>query len=163
MYRRNKLLEDRKTRLEGAGFVWDCNAMRDDEAFHENYEKLLAFKEARGDANIPNKYRRDRPFGRWAAKMRELYALDQLDADRKKALNDVGFVWNPPEAGVAQPGSQDEADDEEEEEEEEEEEVSSKGDEDSVKQVAEAKEEPTKVETKPEPVGEGEEETSTSV
>ena len=51
MYRRNKLLDDRKEKLEDAGFVWDCNAMRDDEAFHENYEKLLAFKKARGKVN----------------------------------------------------------------------------------------------------------------
>ena len=52
MYRRNKLLEDRKEKLEDAGFVWDCNAMRDDEAFHENYEKLLAFKKARGKVDL---------------------------------------------------------------------------------------------------------------
>ena len=52
MYRRNKLLEDRKEKLEDAGFVWDCNAMRDDEAFHENYEKLLAFKKARGEVTL---------------------------------------------------------------------------------------------------------------
>ena len=93
MYRRNKLVEDRKEKLEEAGFVWDCHAMRDDEAFHENYEKLVAFKAARGHCSVPNKYRRDRPLGRWAAKMRELYATDQLDADRLKALNDIGFVW----------------------------------------------------------------------
>ncbi|CAB9508973.1 helicase [Seminavis robusta] len=93
MYRRNKLLDERKEKLEEAGFVWDCNAMRDDEAFHENYEKLVAFKTVKGHCNIPNKYRRDRPLGRWASKMRDLYAADQLDADRKKALNDIGFAW----------------------------------------------------------------------
>lgn len=96
MYRRNKLLDDRKEKLEDAGFVWDCNAMRDDEAFHENYEKLQAFKKEKGHCNIPNKYRRDRPLGRWAAKMRDLYHFDQLDADRKKALSDINFVWKPP-------------------------------------------------------------------
>jgi Helicase associated domain len=93
MYRRNKLVEERKDKLEEAGFVWDCNAMRDDEAFHENYEKLAAFKKAKGHCGIPNKYRRDRPLGRWAAKMRDLYSMEQLDADRLKALNDIGFAW----------------------------------------------------------------------
>lgn len=106
MYRRNKLLEDRKEKLEEAGFVWDCNAMRDDEAFHENYEKLLSFKKARGHCNVPNKYRRDRPLGRWAAKMRDLYLYDQLDADRRKALNDIGFVWEQTEEiATAQDGA----------------------------------------------------------
>jgi cobalamin biosynthesis protein CobT len=93
MYRRNKLVEERKEKLEEAGFVWDCIVMRDDEAFHENYEKLVAFKKTKGHCGIPNKYRRDRPLGRWAAKMRDLYATEQLDADRRKALNDIGFAW----------------------------------------------------------------------
>jgi Helicase associated domain len=93
VYRRNKLSEERKEKLEEAGFVWDCNVMRDDEAFHENYDKLVAFKKAKGHCGIPNKYRRDRPLGRWAAKMRDLRAMEELDADRLKALNDIGFVW----------------------------------------------------------------------
>ena len=45
---------------------------------------------------MPNKFRRDRPLGRWVTKMRDLYCYDQLDADRRKALSDVGFVWKPP-------------------------------------------------------------------
>ena len=53
-----------------------------------------------GHCNVPNKFRRDRPLGRWAAKMREIYSCDELDADRKKALNDIGFVWIPPSAEV---------------------------------------------------------------
>jgi hypothetical protein len=93
MYRRNKLAEERKEMLEEVGFVWNCNAMRDDEAFHENYEKLAAFKKAKGHCNIPTRYRPDWSLGRWAAKMRDLYATEQLDADRLKALSDIGFAW----------------------------------------------------------------------
>ena len=94
MYRNDRLLEGRKEKLENAGFVWDCNAMREDEAFHENYEKLVEYKCIQGHCNVPSKYRRDRSLGRWAAKMRELHACQELDADRLKALNDIGFVWN---------------------------------------------------------------------
>lgn len=99
MYRRDKLLEDRKDKLEAAGFVWDCNAMREDEAFHENYEKLVEYKRAHGHCNVPSKYRKDRPLGRWAAKMRELYACEELDADRLKALNGIVFVWKSVASG----------------------------------------------------------------
>ena len=58
-----------------------------------------------GHCNVPNKYRRDRPLGRWAAKMRDLYCYDQLDTDRRKALSDIGFVWKPSivEQGAAKP------------------------------------------------------------
>lgn len=110
MYRRDKLLEDRKDKLEAAGFVWDCNAMREDEAFHENYEKLVEYKRAFGHCSIPAKYRRDRPLGRWAAKMRVLRASDELDADRLKALNDIDFGWEIDVSSGAQDsagGSQD--------------------------------------------------------
>lgn len=54
---------------------------------------------------VPNKYRRDRPLGRWAAKMRDLYCYDQLDADRRKALTDIGFVWKPPIVETPKPAS----------------------------------------------------------
>ena len=80
----------------------DCNAMREDEAFHENYEKVVAFKRAFGHCNIPAKYRRDRPLGRWAAKMRVLRAADELDIDRLKALNDIDFGWELGEVEYAE-------------------------------------------------------------
>lgn len=99
MYRREKLQEDRKNKLEAAGFVWDCNAMREDEAFHENYDKLVTYKQTFGHCNIPAKYRRDRPLGRWANKMRVLRAAGELDIDRLKALNDIEFGW---ETGISE-------------------------------------------------------------
>ena len=76
--------------------------MREDQAFHENYEKLVEYKRAFGHCNIPAKYRRDRPLGRWAGKMRVLRASDELDVDRLKALSDIQFGWEIDASSEAQ-------------------------------------------------------------
>ena len=41
--------------------------------------------------------------------MRDLYCYDQLDADRRKALNDIGFVWKPPIVELSKTASKDSA------------------------------------------------------
>ena len=93
MYRKDKLMEERKQMLEAVGFVWDCNAIKDDESFNGNLEKALEFRSEHSHVNIPPKYRKDRSLGRWASQMRELHANNLLDAERMEALNEIGFIW----------------------------------------------------------------------
>lgn len=89
----------RAARLDEIGFVW---------GFVEpnGWEKMIAllaeFKKSHGHCNVPQKFRENVRFGRWVNTQRLRYKQGRLLPDKKRRLEELGFVWNT-KLGVAAP------------------------------------------------------------
>ena len=98
-YERAKLLED-------LGFVWDassrCANQRDEDRWNSMYEQLKKYKEETGDALVPTKYSLNPKLGNWVSNERRHFKLlmegkpTSMTAERKRKLDDIGFVWLAP-------------------------------------------------------------------
>jgi hypothetical protein len=89
-YIREKLTEDRRSRLDALGFVWDELT----EKWEEGFKCLAAFKEREGHCRVPVLYQ-DGEFslGQWVGIQRA--ARDKLTGGRRSRLDALGFVWDP--------------------------------------------------------------------
>jgi hypothetical protein len=86
----NKMSLDRRRRLDELGFVWDGQTARWEIAF----SALVKFKDRNGHCRVPQGHLEgDINLGRWVSLQRS--HIDQMSAERKKRLDEVGFVWNP--------------------------------------------------------------------
>jgi superfamily II DNA or RNA helicase len=86
----NKLSEDRRTRLDALGFVWDPYT----EQWEDGFKHLEAFKAREGHCRVAKGtleggYR----LGQWVSKQR--VAREELTEDRRTRLDALGFVWDP--------------------------------------------------------------------
>ena len=85
--------QDNKHRLEQVGFVWSTR-----HAWHtweKSFQKLLAYKIEHGNVLVPQTYKTSDGFGLgwWVTKQRSAEKLGTLGQDKKKKLEQVGFVW----------------------------------------------------------------------
>jgi superfamily II DNA or RNA helicase len=86
----NKMPPDRKSRLDQFGFVWDARTANWEDAF----AALVKFKEREGHCRVPQThFEGDYNLGRWVSFQRAF--SDRMIAERKKQLDEVGFVWDP--------------------------------------------------------------------
>ncbi len=94
------LTDERTSRLNGIGFVWDANAA----AWEEKFQQLLLYKDEHGDTLVPRNYPNNPQLGTWVTKQRHEYNLkqsgkdSQLSPEREVRLNEIGFVRNAREA-----------------------------------------------------------------
>ncbi len=88
-YRQGQLSKERIQQLQEIGFVW----RRHQTAWIEMYEKLLRYKEALGDCNVPVEWKVDSKLGRWVMTQRRRKRLGSLAADRIRRLDEIGFRW----------------------------------------------------------------------
>ena len=56
------------------------------------FAALAAYKQARGDSNVPKRWIDNPKLGPWCVNQRISYKNDKLSADRVKRLNDLGFA-----------------------------------------------------------------------
>jgi hypothetical protein len=65
--------------------------------FQELFARLLQYRDASkdGDVSPPKKYTADPELGAWVTGLRRVGEAD-TDADRVRALNDIGFQWESP-------------------------------------------------------------------
>jgi hypothetical protein len=80
----NKLQLDRKVLLDEIGFAWNVN-----QTWHQQYEKLVEFKQKNGHCLVPNRYQEDWSLGKWVATQRARHVRQ----DRKELLDEIGFAW----------------------------------------------------------------------
>ena len=99
--------------------VKNRNTKTEDKKWHKQYDKLVAFHQQHGEyrcifhglycmrlfvlsfsktnltghCKVPDRYKPDRPLGTWVKKQRLANACHQLKEERKKLLDDIGFVW----------------------------------------------------------------------
>ena len=94
-HRREQVLTisaDRKAKLDDIGFVWDTLAFQ----WEEGFFKLLQFKELKGDCLVPGTKKIEGfNLGQWVVTQRLNHG--SISSERKKRLNDIGFVWDVPD------------------------------------------------------------------
>ena len=88
---KDSLTSERKKLLDDLGVIWDLLSQQ----WQKNYESLITYKKEFGDTNVPYKYKTKDGFrlGIWLRHQRE--NKDSLTPERKKLLDDLGFVWDP--------------------------------------------------------------------
>jgi len=91
---RDKLLVERKGRLDTLGFDWDPLAT----GWEEGFGRLKSFFEEHKHCRVPTDYIAPNgfPLGAWIRGQRQ--SRDKLSAERKGRLDELGFVWDPYEA-----------------------------------------------------------------
>jgi len=95
-YSSKRLSIDRIKRLEKLGFEWDSI-----EAYWQlMFAALKDYKQEHGDCRVAESY--NPQLARWSVKQRVIYSTHQLSAERIKNLEEIGFEWNPHEAGWQQ-------------------------------------------------------------
>jgi hypothetical protein len=88
-YRKNLLPVERKRRLDTIGFVWDWR----DYLWDEHFAVLLKFRQRFGHCFVPSLYNEGFfKLGYWVSTQRRY--RDEMSAERRARLNNIGFVWN---------------------------------------------------------------------
>jgi len=64
------------------------------------FAALKDYKQEHGDCRVAESY--NPQLARWSVKQRVIYSTHQLSAERIKNLEEIGFEWNPHEAGWQQ-------------------------------------------------------------
>lgn len=90
-YKKLKLSEERKEFLDELDFVFEPHEAR----WFESYDKLCQYKEEHNDVLVPAECEQDPNLGSWVSRQRVLYNAGQLQDNRLKALEKLGFVWDP--------------------------------------------------------------------
>jgi len=81
---------DRVRRLSSIGFTWAGFP-----TWMDNFMRLKDFKELRGHANVPKRYKDEHNLGVWARHQRALYNHEryQLKREQIDLLESIGFKW----------------------------------------------------------------------
>ncbi|CAB9516796.1 helicase [Seminavis robusta] len=86
--------------------------------WHSSFVLLRQFKEQNGHCRVPRTS--ERQLGMWVRQQRETHRQGKMIKERFRRLEELGFVWNPPNGKRITQQALEEEDDEEEEDEEEE-------------------------------------------
>ncbi|MDJ0924798.1 MAG: Helicase associated domain protein, partial [Acidimicrobiia bacterium] len=94
-YTTGRLPEERITRLNALGFLWEPFRA----AWEEGFAKLEAFVEREGHALAEHDHIEDGyKLGKWCSHQRSSYTQGKLAGERIARLEALGFVWNKPAA-----------------------------------------------------------------
>ena len=88
---KGKLAPERERRLDDLGFVWSKSK---DERWEEMYRQLGDFQMEHGHCSVPFRYKENRKLGKWVHDQRVAQAEGKLAPERKRRLDDLGFVWS---------------------------------------------------------------------
>jgi hypothetical protein len=87
---KQKLSEDRRTRLDKIGFVWNVAEMR----WEKGLSCLRCYKEREGHCRVPAIYKeKGFSLGQWVRVQRKLHKAHMLSEERRLRLEKLGFVW----------------------------------------------------------------------
>jgi hypothetical protein len=87
-YHEDRMLAERKRRLNAIGFVWDFN----DYLWEQNFAALLKFKRRESHCCVPTFHKEgDFKLGYWVSTQRR--NKREMSAERRTRLNKIGFVW----------------------------------------------------------------------
>ena len=87
LYRQGTLADDIVDDLDGVGFVWDPLA----HAWEARLEELEQFYAANGHSNVPS----GGTLARWTSRQRTLHRQGQLRPERRAALLELSFEFDP--------------------------------------------------------------------
>jgi hypothetical protein len=89
MYRKGKLSGDRIQRLETIGFVW-C---RQEHGWNQMYQRLVNYKKACGDCDVPSSWKEDPQLVSWVVKQRYWRKKGMLKEEWVRKLDEVWMIW----------------------------------------------------------------------
>jgi len=92
----NNLEPERRAQLISLGFDWSSQTEKEDMAWNGLYQKLVAYKDAHGNCEVPQK---DPELGAWVANLRKRAKMNKLRNDRKELLRQLNFCWEKNSAG----------------------------------------------------------------
>jgi hypothetical protein len=84
--------------LESLGFEWNSYGA----TWKDRLSELAAYRQIQGHCNVPKGYSKSTKLAHWVATQRTNYWLHRegktspMTSERVKALEGIGFVWNPP-------------------------------------------------------------------
>lgn len=93
MYSKGRLSEERIKKLEAIGFIWNCDELQE-QAWEERFAQLLEYKKEYGDCMVPVNWKKNRQLGTWVSTQRTLEKNGKLDPEKKRRLEEVGFIWH---------------------------------------------------------------------
>ena len=91
------MTEERVKALDEIGFCWDTH----EEIWGERLRELLLYKAEKGDCLVPTTYPENAKLGTWVHHQRRQYKKYKdgdpchITLERIRALESIGFVWNP--------------------------------------------------------------------
>jgi superfamily II DNA or RNA helicase len=88
--RRKQRSADQIKRLDDIGFIWDVLT----HAWELQFRKLVSYQEKHGDCLVSRNWH-DKQLAQWIVTQRETEKSGEINAERIKRLNDLGFSWNP--------------------------------------------------------------------
>lgn len=96
LFENKKLTAEQVTMLDEAGMIWRPL----DHAWQQAYQHACAFRERNGHLDVIATFKTGDGFrlGNWIINQRQAHRDNQLAADKVKALEDLGIVWNPLDA-----------------------------------------------------------------
>ncbi len=88
---KDDLPPERRRRLDELGFVWDPHQQQ----WEEGFAHLQAYAEEHGDCLVPDSYKTSdgHRLGQWVGVQRA--NKDDLPPERRRRLDELGFVWDP--------------------------------------------------------------------
>jgi predicted helicase len=86
---RGGLSQERISRLEEIGFVWNLLSA----AWNKMYGELCAYKERFGNCNVPAVWQDNPSLGTWCSNQRQDYRKGKLSSERIARLEEIGFEW----------------------------------------------------------------------
>ena len=90
---RDTLSRDHRQRLDDIGFAWEPHKAK----WELGFSYLKVYKEREGHCRVPKNWKEDGfPLGGWVTHQRP--RANSLSKERRKRLDDLGFVWNILEA-----------------------------------------------------------------
>lgn len=95
-----RMTEERYKALDDLGFTWTVRAIpkKVEQQWEEHFKELVAFKEKNGHCQVPQG-KEYATLGNWVMNQRRQGCAypqsGSMTASRYKALDDLGFVWNP--------------------------------------------------------------------
>jgi hypothetical protein len=93
--RTGDLPPERVKKLDELGFVWSPA----DRAWKDHYARLLEYRAAHGNCDVPEVYEDDQMLANWVQRQRIAKRRGRLPAEREELLDRVGFRWAVYKAG----------------------------------------------------------------
>jgi hypothetical protein len=89
-YKNRNLTEDHIKRLDDIGFMWNPSESK----WEEMFEALIEYKNNHGNCNVTQRWTENKQLASWVNNQRNRCKKGQLDEDKIKRLEDIGFEWN---------------------------------------------------------------------
>ena len=87
---KDKLDAEKIKRLDELGFVWEP----DQQFWESQFQELVSYKKEHGDCLVPDRWRENKRLAAWVNSQRTQKNKGELDAEKIKKLDELGFVWN---------------------------------------------------------------------